>query len=71
LGAWLAKGGAPRVRELLNPDAIRRRGLFRPEEVTALLRDQDRGRRTRSLHMCALVVLKLWFRLRVEDLPLG
>jgi asparagine synthase (glutamine-hydrolysing) len=66
LGAWLAGEAAPLVREFLSPDAVRRRGLLRPEAVASLLRDQRRGRRDRSLHIWALLVLELWFQRRVD-----
>jgi asparagine synthase (glutamine-hydrolysing) len=70
LGAWLADGARPLVRELLSPEAVRERGLFEPAAVRALLRSQERGRRDRSLHIWALLVLELWFRRRVDHLEL-
>ena len=66
LGAWLAGPLAPTVRALLDPEAIRRRGLFRPEAVARLLDEQKRGRRDRSLHIWSLLVLEEWFRRRVD-----
>jgi len=66
LGAWLAGPLEPAIRQLLNPEAIRRRGLFRPEAVARLLEEQKRGRRDRSLHIWSLLVLELWFQRRVE-----
>jgi asparagine synthase (glutamine-hydrolysing) len=71
LGAWLAGGARPLVEELLSPEAIRSRGLFRPEAVARLLDEQQRGRRDRSLHIWALLVLELWFQRRVDSLELG
>jgi asparagine synthase (glutamine-hydrolysing) len=66
LGAWLENGAAPLVDECLNPSAVRQRGLLKPEAVSALVRDQRRGWRDRSLHIWALLVLELWFRQRVD-----
>jgi asparagine synthase (glutamine-hydrolysing) len=66
LGSWLADGAAPLVDECLNPTAVRQRGVLRPEAVSALIRDQRRGWRDRSLHIWALLVLELWFRQRVD-----
>jgi asparagine synthase (glutamine-hydrolysing) len=66
LGAWLKGPLAPVVRELLNREAVRRRGLFRPEAVERLLEEQARGRRDRALHVWALLILELWFQRRVE-----
>ncbi len=66
LGAWLRNGAGKLIRDLLDPEVIRRRGLFRPEAVARLLDEQERGRRDRSLHIWALLVLELWFRQRVD-----
>jgi asparagine synthase (glutamine-hydrolysing) len=66
LGAWLAGPLAPTVRDLLGPEAIRRRGFFRPAAIARLLEEQERGRRDRSLHIWSLLVLEEWFRRRVD-----
>jgi asparagine synthase (glutamine-hydrolysing) len=55
LGAWLSGPLAPLVRELLNREAVRRRGLFRPEAVERLL------------DIWGLLILELWFQRRVES----
>jgi asparagine synthase (glutamine-hydrolysing) len=70
LGAWLAGPLASTVRDLLDPEVIRRRGLFRPEVVARLLEEQKRGRRDRSLHIWSLLVLEEWFQRRVDP-PFG
>jgi asparagine synthase (glutamine-hydrolysing) len=66
LGAWLAGPLASTVRDLLDPEAVRRRALFRPDAVARLLDEQKRGRRDRSLHIWSLLVLEQWFRSRVD-----
>jgi asparagine synthase (glutamine-hydrolysing) len=66
LGAWLAGPLTPTVRDLLDSEAIRRRGLFRPDAVARLLEEQGRGRRDRSLHIWSLLMLEEWFRRRVD-----
>ena len=71
LGSWLAGAAEPLVRELLDPAVVRRRGLLRPEAVETLLAEQRSGRRDRSLHVWALVMLEMWFRLRVDSVGNG
>jgi asparagine synthase (glutamine-hydrolysing) len=67
LADWLSNAAAPLVREMLSPEAVLRRGLFRPESVSQLLAEQESRRRDRSLHIWALLVLELWFRMRVDS----
>ena len=68
LGAWL-RDAEPLVRELLDPVALRRRGILKPEAVAGLLDEQRRGRRDRALHIWGLMVLEMWFRMRVDEAP--
>jgi asparagine synthase (glutamine-hydrolysing) len=62
LGAWLRDQAAPLVRELLGPEAVRRRGLLQPDAVARLITEQRRGFRDRSQHIWGLLVLELWCR---------
>ena len=48
--------------ELLNEDAVRRRGLFRPEAVATLRAQTDRREFLRVKQVFSLMVLELWFR---------
>lgn len=66
LGAWLAGAAAPLMDEMLSPRAVRQRGLLEPSAVARLIAQQRSGRRDRSLHLWALLVLETWFRVRVD-----
>jgi asparagine synthase (glutamine-hydrolysing) len=60
LGAWLRTRLKPLLLDTLSPEAVRRRGLFRPEAVRRLLDAhlQERGDHARKLY--ALLSLELW-----------
>jgi asparagine synthase (glutamine-hydrolysing) len=66
LGAWLNSELQRLPNALLSEQALRKRGLFRPEAVKHLLETHASGRRDRSLHIWALVVLEIWFRMYVD-----
>ncbi len=70
IGAWLTRELQPLCRDLLSPSAVKRRGLFRPEAVEALVRRQRTAPVTLSHHVYALLVLELWFR-RYLDGPVS
>jgi asparagine synthase (glutamine-hydrolysing) len=61
---WLRGDGrlAARVAEVLAPDAIRRRGLFRPEAVARMLSEHRRMRENHSHRIWSLYVLEMWLR---------
>lgn len=66
---WLRQPGrlAARIAEVCGPDAIRARGLFRPEAVARLI-DEHRSRRHNHSHrIWALYVLELWLQSRERD----
>ena len=68
VGAWL-KGelrGLPAV--LLSQKRVRDRGLFQTEEIERILSQHMSGRRDYSLHIWALMVLELWFRMYVDGM---
>jgi asparagine synthase (glutamine-hydrolysing) len=60
--SWLTGSLAPLVDELLSERALRGRGLFRPDAVTRLRREQDLGLADNALRIYALLSLELWFR---------
>src|SRR6266540_5035603 len=64
---WLANELIPLANELLSPDAIRRRGLFRPGPVTRLLEDFRSGRRDTALQIWQLLTLELWQQAFLDD----
>jgi asparagine synthase (glutamine-hydrolysing) len=66
MGAWLRAELAPMLRELLAPEAIRRRGLFSPEAVQATILEHERQRADRTDHLLALINLEIWCRLYLD-----
>jgi asparagine synthase (glutamine-hydrolysing) len=59
--AWLRGELEPFARQVLDPQTLRRQGLFRPEAATALL-DAHVGRRDDlSRQLWGLISLTLWF----------
>jgi asparagine synthase (glutamine-hydrolysing) len=66
---WLNERLRPMLTELLNPDAVRTRGLFRPEQVTQLIRDHAENRRDNTFKIWALLVLEIWYRHYIDVRP--
>jgi asparagine synthase (glutamine-hydrolysing) len=64
LGAWLRAGASEIVGDTLGPDAVRRRGLFRPEAVARLLDAHRAGKGDYSRKLFSLVVLEMWLAAR-------
>jgi len=60
LRGWLANELAPFVDDLLSPASVRRRGLFRPEAVAAVVADFRTGRRDTAYRIWQLLTLELW-----------
>jgi asparagine synthase (glutamine-hydrolysing) len=58
--AWLRGPLLPMTRDLLAPDAVRRRGFFRPEAVTRLLDEHALGREDHSRPLWGLLCFELW-----------
>ena len=63
MGAWLKRELAPVLRELLSPDVVRRRGLFNPGVVTALVADHEASRSDGTDALLALLNLEVWSRI--------
>lgn len=63
---WLRGGGVleARVRDLLSPEAVRRRGLFRPDAVARMFDEHRRLRHNHSHRLWTLYVLEAWLRAR-------
>jgi asparagine synthase (glutamine-hydrolysing) len=66
MGAWLKKELLGVVRELLSPAVVRRRGLFRPEAVAALLADHEGNRSDGTDALLALLNLEVWSRIYLD-----
>lgn len=60
--SWLRGALSPLVRELLSPEVVTRRGLFRPEEVQRLVELNLSGREDLNLQVFQLLTLELWQR---------
>jgi asparagine synthase (glutamine-hydrolysing) len=60
LRGWLANELAPFVDDLLSPASVRRRGLFRPEAVAAVVADFRSGRRDTAYRIWQLLTVELW-----------
>ena len=59
-GAWLRGGLSEPMRDLLAPDRVRRRGLFRPPAVQSLIARHASGREDLSFQLWQLLALELW-----------
>lgn len=60
--SWLRGALRSMVNELLSPETIKRRGLFRPEEVKRLIDTNLSGREDFNLQVFQLLTLELWQR---------
>lgn len=60
--SWLRGALRPLVTELLSDEVIRKRGLFRPEEVKRLVEVNLSGREDLNLQVFQLLTLELWQR---------
>jgi asparagine synthase (glutamine-hydrolysing) len=60
--SWLRGALRPLVAELLSDEVVRKRGLFRPEEVRRLIDRNLSGREDLSLQVFQLLNLELWQR---------
>lgn len=58
--AWLRGPLRPLVDEMLSDESVRRRGLFRPEEVRRVVEANLSGREDYSLHVLQLLTLEMW-----------
>lgn len=60
LDHWLAHGLQEMVDDILSPDRVRSRGLFRPAAVRSLIDAQRTGRAATSMQIWQLITLELW-----------
>jgi asparagine synthase (glutamine-hydrolysing) len=66
MGAWLKGELAPLVRELLSPESIEARGLFRSPEVAALIAAHGANRLDGTDRLLALLNLEIWARMYLD-----
>jgi asparagine synthase (glutamine-hydrolysing) len=62
LRRWMRHELRDFVGDVLSEDALRRRGLFDPAAVRALVADNDSGRRDGAYTLLALICIELWCR---------
>ncbi len=62
MAQWLRTSLRSSVESLLGVDAVRARGLFRPEFVQVMVAQHDAGTRDWSNRLWSLMVLEQWFR---------
>jgi asparagine synthase (glutamine-hydrolysing) len=60
--SWLRGALRPLVDELLSEEVVRKRGLFRPEQVKRLVDQNLSGREDFSLQVFQLLNLEIWHR---------
>jgi asparagine synthase (glutamine-hydrolysing) len=60
--SWLRGPLLPMVKDLLSEETIRRRGLFRPDEVRRIIDANLSGREDYNLQVFQLLTLELWQR---------
>ena len=58
--AWLRGPLKPLVNEMLSEEQVKRRGLFRPEEVSRIVSGNLSGREDYSLQVFQLLTLEVW-----------
>jgi asparagine synthase (glutamine-hydrolysing) len=63
---WLAHDLKEMVDDLLSESQIRKRGLFRPEQVRALISEQRRGAQDWSMQIWQFLTLELWARVFLD-----
>ncbi len=64
--SWLRGALRPMVDELLSDETIKRRGLFRPEEVRRIIETNLSGREDYNLQVFQLLNLELWMRAFID-----
>ena len=72
MGAWLKRELAPLLRQLLAPEVIARRGLFRQPMIDRLVADHEANRIDGTDALTALMNLEIWSRVYLDRLdPAG
>ena len=71
LSVWFRKEARSFVRDVLSPAAVRRRGVFSPRYVQALIERNERGEVDGGAWLWALVNVELWYRLFIDESSAG
>jgi asparagine synthase (glutamine-hydrolysing) len=64
--SWLRGALRPMVDELLSEEVVKKRGLFRPEEVRRVIEANLSGREDYNLQVFQLLTLELWQRAFID-----
>lgn len=64
--SWLRGALRPMVEDLLSEETVKRRGLFKPEEVKRIVETNLSGREDYNLQVFQLLNLELWMRTFVD-----
>jgi asparagine synthase (glutamine-hydrolysing) len=64
--SWLRGALRPMVEDLLSAETVKRRGLFRPEEVRRIIDANLSGREDYNLQVFQLLNLELWMRTFID-----
>jgi asparagine synthase (glutamine-hydrolysing) len=67
--AWLRGALRPMVDELLSVETIRRRALFDPQYVRALIDDNLSGKEDHNLQVFQLLNLEIWMQEFLDKRP--
>ncbi|WP_088283380.1 asparagine synthase (glutamine-hydrolyzing) [Ideonella sp. A 288] len=66
MGAWLKRELAPMLRQLLAPEVVQRRGLFKQPVIDRLVADHEANRIDGTDALIALMNLEIWSRLYLD-----
>jgi asparagine synthase (glutamine-hydrolysing) len=64
--SWLRGPLRPLIGDLLSEEAVKRRGIFRPNEVKRVLEANFSGREDYNLHVFQLLGLELWHQTFID-----
>ena len=65
--SWLRGALKPMIADLLNPEAVKKRGLFEPREVQKIIELNQSGREDYNLQVFLLLTLELWHKAFLDD----
>jgi asparagine synthase (glutamine-hydrolysing) len=64
--SWLRGALRPMINDLLSEETLKRRGIFRPEEVRRVIEANFSGREDYNLQVFQLLGLELWHQTFVD-----
>ena len=65
--SWLRGALRPMIDDLLSPETVERRGLFKPVEVQRIIEANSSGREDNNLQVFQLLNLELWHRQFMDE----